>query len=600
MIEDQIKNIPQMPGIYQYFDEQGKLLYVGKAKNLKNRVKSYFEFIPNFGPNKKNSPRIIKMISEAKSIEFIVTSSESDALILENSFIKQLHPKYNILLRDDKTYPYIYIDLNEKFPRFNITRKVIKGSNIRYFGPYYRGGKEILEALYFNFPLIQKNSCKNVKKVCIFYQIKRCLAPCENKITPENYKIIVNEAIKAIKNPQILIPNLNNLMQNFALNENYEEAAKIRNLINLLKEIDVKIELDLAKLENFEVFAIVQDNGFICVTRFSVRDGKVSGANFEVTKFDGEISHNEIYKQAILKAFPKEIPFESSKIYVNDEFEDLKLVEEILSKRHNKNFTIQAPKIGDKKQICLIAQKNATINIAKNLKQQNYEILEDIKKTFNLSNLPIMIEGFDNSHLFGTACIGACVGFSLGIWQKDRYRHVHLKSKNDFEQMQEMLKMRALRFDKVLAPDLWIIDGGEVLRNLAVEILQSSGANVDVLAISKEKIDAKAHRAKGKAKDKIYAANGVFEFDESNKILQYIQKIRDESHRFAITFHKKTRQNFDLNSSKLKKIGLNDGNIKKLIDYYGDFESIYSADFDELENIFGKNISKKLKSLKNY
>lgn len=598
MLKDQVSNLPNLPGIYQYFDEKGKLLYVGKAKILKNRVKSYFEFTPNFGPNRRNSARIIKMVSEARNLEFIVTSSESDALILENSFIKQLHPKYNILLRDDKTYPYIYIDLNENFPRFKITRKVVKGTNIRYFGPYFKGAKEILEALYFEFPLVQKNSCQKGKKSCIFYQMNRCKAPCENKISIQNYKIIVDEAIKAIKNPQILVPNLTNLMMNFANNENYEEAAKIRDLINLIKETEFKVELDLAKLEDFEVFSIANKNGFICVTRFSIRDGKVNGANFELIKFDDEISLNEIYKQAILKAFPKEIPTQITKIYTNDNFEDLKLIEEFLSKIHNKNFKIIAPKIGDKKQICLIAQKNAILNITKNLKQNDFEILQTIKQTFNLSNLPVVIEGFDNSHLFGAAPVGACVGFSLGKWIKDRYRHFHLKTKNDFDQMRETLTTRALRFDKVSPPDLWIIDGGEVLRNLAIEILKNTGSNVDVIAISKEKIDAKAHRAKGKAKDKIYAQNGVFEFDENSKILQFIQKIRDESHRFAISFHKKTREKFELNSSQLKQIGLNDGNIQKLIDYYGNFEEIYKADLSEIKQNFGKKIYEKMKLIK--
>ena len=209
-----------------------------------------------------------------------------------------------------------------------------------------------------------------------------------------------------------------------------------------------------------------------------------------------------------------------------------------------------------------------------------------------------MIEGFDNSHLFGAAPVGACVGFSLGKWIKDRYRHFHLKTKNDFDQMRETLTTRALRFDKVSPPDLWIIDGGEVLRNLAIEILKNTGSNVDVIAISKEKIDAKAHRAKGKAKDKIYAQNGVFEFDENSKILQFIQKIRDESHRFAISFHKKTREKFELNSSQLKQIGLNDGNIQKLIDYYGNFEEIYKADLSEIKQNFGKKIYEKMKLIK--
>lgn len=185
MLENELKTLPNLPGVYQYFDIQGKLLYVGKAKNLKNRVRSYFNFTPNLCPNPNNSLRIQKMISQTYHLEFITTKSEADALILENSFIKQLHPKYNILLRDDKTYPYIYIDLNEDFPRFEITRKIIKKNKIKYFGPFFKGAKELLNALYLSFELRQKKSCK---ELCLFYQIKRCKGPCEQKFLNKNMK----------------------------------------------------------------------------------------------------------------------------------------------------------------------------------------------------------------------------------------------------------------------------------------------------------------------------------------------------------------------------------------------------------------------------
>ncbi len=170
-----VQNLPSSAGVYQYFDLSGKLLYVGKAKNLKNRVKSYWRFTPDFIPNPTQSPRIIKMLLEADRLEYIVVETEEDALILENSLIKQLKPKYNILLRDDKTYPYIYIDESQEYPRFEITRKVIKGKNITYYGPFPTGGKSLLDALYEVYPLVQKKSCLREGKACLFYQIKKCL-----------------------------------------------------------------------------------------------------------------------------------------------------------------------------------------------------------------------------------------------------------------------------------------------------------------------------------------------------------------------------------------------------------------------------------------
>jgi len=203
-----LKNLPDTPGVYQFFDEKGRLLYVGKAKSLKNRVKSYFRFSPEFLPSPTLGQRIHKMISEAQNLEYIVLNAESDALVLENSLIKQLKPKYNILLRDDKTYPYIFVDLAEKYPRFEITRRVIKGKNVKYFGPFVSGSRELLDALYENYRLVQKASCLKGKKACLFYQIDKCLAPCEFDVDEAAYKKMVDEAMGAINDTKGLLKKL--------------------------------------------------------------------------------------------------------------------------------------------------------------------------------------------------------------------------------------------------------------------------------------------------------------------------------------------------------------------------------------------------------
>ena len=240
------------------------------------------------------------MISETTHLEYIVTPSESDALILENSFIKQLRPKYNILLRDDKTYPYIFVNLNDEFPRFEITRKLVKGSNIKYFGPYFRGGREILEILYMKFALVQKKSCIKAKKACLFHQIGRCKAPCENKISKDEYAKIVQNALNALKNPQSMIPDLSNLMMKYAENENYEEAAGIRDKIEILKDIEIKTQVDLAKLDDFEVIAVNSHSDLICAVHFSVRGGKIASSN-------SNIINCKMLILAILKAFIRKL-----------------------------------------------------------------------------------------------------------------------------------------------------------------------------------------------------------------------------------------------------------------------------------------------------
>ncbi|NLY03721.1 MAG: excinuclease ABC subunit UvrC [Campylobacter sp.] len=596
MLENEVKTLPNLPGVYEYFDSNGKLLYVGKAKVLKNRVKSYFSFTPKFIPNPKLSPRISKMLNEATHLEYIVTKSESDALILENSFIKQLNPKYNILLRDDKTYPYIYINLNDDFPRFELTRRVIKGSNIHYFGPYFRGCRELLEILYMQFPLVQKKGCIKEKKACLYYQIGRCKAPCEDKISADSYTNIVKDGLNALKNPTLMIPNLDSLMQRLANNENFEEAAKVRDHIRLLKEIDVKVEVDLAKLEDFEVIAINTVKNFICSVWFSVRDGKIANSTFNITNSKtNEFSEiSEIYTQAILNYFPPNTPVTAPRIYTYHNFNDANLVAEILSQRHDKKFKISAPKIGEKKKLVDIAYKNAEINALKHTKTYNFNLLEEIKEYFKLENLPINIEAFDNSHMMGQANVGVMIAHNENGFFKENYRRSHLKNSNDYDQMSEFLTMRAKRFDKLSPPDLWVIDGGQTLFDLATNIVKSSGANIDIIAISKEKVNAKAYRAKGAAKDKIYTKYGTFNLNTNDKKLQFIQKLRDEAHRFAISFHRNTKRKEDLERSKLIKAGLSEGKIKKLLDYYGSFEKIYSANFDEISTLIGKIATKKL------
>ena len=273
-------------------------------------------------------------------------------------------------------------------------------------------------------------------------------------------------------------------------------------------------------------------------------------------------------------------------------------MEEILNERFGRKFSITCPKIGDKRKICEIATKNAEVSIEKYLKTHDNELLNEIKEYFGLAHTPYVVEAYDNSHLFGEASVGAMVRYEHGEWAKQNYRHMHLSSKNDYDQMKESLTARALRFDKLSPPDLWVIDGGEVLLNLACEILASSGANVDVIAISKEKIDAKAHRAKGEAKDKIYTKNGSFSLSTSDKKLQFFQKMRDESHRFVISFHRKTRQKNDMQRSILKQAGVSEGSIAKLISFYGSFDKINEANLDEVAKITNKSVAEKLAVLK--
>jgi excinuclease ABC subunit C len=596
-LQEKIKSLPDKPGVYQYFDKNGRLLYIGKAKSLKKRVKSYFRFNP-FRPADNLSPRIYKMISEAEDLNYIVVESENDALILENSLIKQLKPKYNILLRDDKTYPYIYVNLDEPFPRLEITRKVIKGKNIKYFGPFSSGASAILKTVYEEIPLVQSKSCIKGKKACLYHQIGKCLAPCECKIKPEEYKKLIDKAIELVHNKNKILEILYKKMEKFAENLQFEEAAEIRDRIKAIESAEIYSNVDLAKLEDLDIFVAEIINNKAVIIRIFVRQGKVIASSHNIINSQTIPELSEIYIRAILDFYSNETPFTSNKILVGDDFEEREWLAKTLSEKLNKKINIITPTTKERKNLVKLAKLNAQ-EVIKNQKENT--ILEEIKLLFKLQNIPYKIEVFDTSHLKGEATIGAMVAWESGKFNKANYRHYHLEGKDEYSQMRELLKRRAKSFNKNSPPDLWLIDGGAAQLKIAKEIIDSTGANIDVLAIAKEKIDAKAHRAKGKAKDRVYfqlrIENGELrieklELSENDKRLQFLQMLRDEAHRFAIEFHRKTKRKKDTQIEFLNIKGIGKAKMTKLLNYFGTFENIKNASFEELKSVLNEKDAK--------
>jgi len=597
LLLEKVRSLPDKPGIYQYFDENGKLLYIGKAKSLKKRVKSYFRFNP-FRPADNLSPRIYKMISEAKDLNYIVVENENDALILENSLIKQLKPKYNILLRDDKTYPYIYIDLDEEFPRLEITRKVVKGKNIKYFGPFSSGASAILKTVYEEIPLVQSKSCLRGKKACLYHQIGKCLAPCEGKITSKEYMKYVDKAIKLVHDKEKILEILYKKMEKYAENLQFEEAAEIRDRIKSIESAEIYSHVDLAKLEDLDIFVVEVFGNKAVVIRIFVREGKVVASSHNIINSQTIPEKSEIYTRAILEFYSTETPFTSSKILVGDDFEEREWLSKVLSEKFNKKITIITPTTNERKSLVKLAKLNAA-EVVKNQKENT--ILLEIKTLFNLQNVPYKIEVFDTSHMQGEATVGAMVVWEDGKFKKSDYRHYHLEGKDEYSQMRELLTRRAQSFEKNPPPELWLIDGGAAQLKIAKEVIDSTGANVDILAISKEKIDAKAHRAKGAAKDKIYfpwkMEEGELKIEkidlsEKDKRLQFLQMLRDEAHRFAIEFHRKTKRKKDTQIDLLKIKGIGKAKMTKLLNYFGTFENIKKASFNELKSVLNEKDAK--------
>jgi len=581
-----VQDLPSSAGVYQYFDATGKLLYVGKAKNLKNRVKSYWRFTPNFIPNPTQSPRIIKMLLEANKIEYIVVETEEDALILENSLIKQLKPKYNILLRDDKTYPYIYIDESQEYPRFEITRKVVKGKEITYYGPFPTGGKALLDALYEVYPLVQKKSCLREGKACLFYQIKKCLAPCEGKVTPEEYGAIVTQAKTSIVKRKKLINTLEEKMTSLAMQERYEEAGNMRDTIQAISSLTISSNIDLANQINLDIFAIQNGDERGVIVKLFMRDGKIISSAYSYFRHTHIFDENEAYKQALLEFYTIDTPNVSKQILTAHAFEDSRQVAQTLTTRFEKKIEVLTPQRGSKAKLIALALQNCKELLR--TKQSDTVMEQKIADLFDLTVIPYRIETFDNSHLMGVATVGGMVVWDEAKWDKSSYRRYTLHERDEYGQMKEMLSRRIADFKTHPAPDLWILDGGQANLNLALQLLKEVNVNLDVIAIAKEKLDAKAHRAKGAAKDLIYTINGRIELKPNDKRLHWIQRQRDEAHRYAITYHQNKKRKEDTQVSLLNKKGIGKATVKKLIDYFGTFEAIESASREDIERVTKK------------
>jgi excinuclease ABC subunit C len=567
--------------VYQYFDENGHLLYIGKAKNLKNRVKSYFRFTPELRPADNLSPRIYNMITKTVDMRYIVVENENDALILENSLIKQLKPKYNILLRDDKTYPYIYIDYNMPYPRLEITRKILKGK-VKYFGPFATGANELLDAIYEICPLVQKKSCINSKKACLFYQIKKCHAPCEGKISTIDYAKIVQSAIDLITNKDKIIDYLESRMMSLAEELRFEEAGKCKDKIEAIKKSKLSSTIDLAKLEDIDIFAVAHNDKRVYIVKIFMRNGKIVSSSHDSIRYTEYYDEQETYKRAIMNLYSSQIALPPKQILTATDLVDKEDLENFLKNILNQKVSISTPQKGEKKRLIDLANRN--LEELLNIEQKDEDIKEIIKESLRLENYPSRIEVFDNSHMMGDAKVGGMVVYDEDF-VKDSYRHYNLEATDEYSQMTELLTRRAQSFEKSPPPDLWVIDGGKALLDLAIDVLDSTGVYIDVIAISKEKIDAKAHRAKGKANDMIYLKDEILRYKNSDKRLQFVQKLRDEAHRFAITFHRKQKYKKDKEISLLKVKGIGEAKIKKLLSYFDSFENIKKAPLDELTSV---------------
>ena len=583
-----LASLPETPGVYQYYNKKGDLLYIGKAKNLKRRVNSYFN-------KQHDSKRLRVLVSNIDNIETINVNSEYDALLLENNLIKEHQPRYNILLRDDKTYPWICIK-NERFPRIFSTRNVIKDGS-EYFGPYSNGKamkvllgliKELYQLRTCSYDLSEKNIENHKFKVCLEYHIGNSLGPCEAYQTEEEY----NEQISAIRNiikgefneaKQYLV----NQMTKYASDLKFEKAQMIKEKIEALQNYQSRSTIVSPTITNVDVFSITSDEEYAYVNFMKIYHGAIIQSHTEEWKKKLDETDEDLLERAIID-FSDRFNLTSKEIYVPFE-----LSLEIPFRK------ITVPKIGDKKHIVDLSLKNTRIYRLEQLKQTKIvdpdrhtnRIMNQMKVDLRLPAEPRHIEGFDNSNIQGTNPVSACVVFKNGKPSKKDYRIFNVKTvegPNDFATMEEVIERR---YSRVLAegeslPQLILIDGGKGQLSSALKSIDRLGlrGKVSVIGIAKRL-------------EEIYYPDDPYPLylDKNSETLKVLQHVRDESHRFGITRHRNRRSKNAYNSVLEEIEGIGPQTIKELLTKFKSVERIKNASLLELTDVIGKSKAKKVK-----
>ncbi len=578
-----IRNIPQKPGCYQYYDDKGVIIYVGKAKNLKKRVSSYFT------KNHEDSPKTRILVSKIKDIKYIIVESEEDTLLLENSLIKEFQPRYNVMLKDDKSYPSIVIR-NEYFPRIEITRKILKDGS-KYFGPYSNvlSVKTLLELIHKLYPirtcslnLTPEKIAEGKYKVCLEYHIKRCKGPCVGLQDSEEYIKNVNAIQEILKgNTNLVSESIYSEMQALAEKQEFEEANKLKEKFILIENFKNKSTVVSSIKYNIDVFSYDEDADAGYINYLNVYNGAVIQAyTFEYRKRIEE-EKEELLALGIVEVRKR---FGSTaKEIVVPFLPDLKL----------DGVEINIPQRGDKKKLLLLSTQNVRQYKLDKLKraeslnpeQRGTRILKEMQKDLNLKDLPSHIECFDNSNIQGTNPVSACVVFKMGKPSKKDYRHFNVKTvvgPDDFSTMREVVYRRYHRLieEGSSLPQLIVIDGGKGQLSAACESLKELGiyGKVAIVGIAK------------RLEEIYYPEDSIpLYLDKNSESLKIIQHLRNEAHRFGITFHRNQRSKGQVKSELDNIKGIGEETKRLLLKEFKSVKRIKSASNEEIEKVVGKH-----------
>ena len=596
IIKEKIKLIPNNPGVYRMLGAKKEILYIGKAKNIPNRLKSY--------ASDSNLPiRTERMLSLTRYLEITTTSNESEALLLEANLIKKHKPRFNILLRDDKSFPYIFINHKNKWPQI-IKIRGKKSKEGRYFGPFASSGSanwtiKILQKV-FMLRVCDDSVFKNRERPCILHQIKRCSAPCVGYISEKNYKKSVEDSVDFISGKSRKIQETFSVEMEEASKElDYEKAATARDKIKALSQIQSSQKINQTNLNEADVVSIFKDSGKTCVQVFFFRSKQNWGNQAFFPKHDPDEKLENILSSFLSQFYEnKSIP---ALIITNNNISENSLLENAFQKKEGKKIILREAKSKEEKSLTALAEKNAKLALTQKIyeTQSNDSLIEDLIKKFSLNTSISLLEVYDNSHIQGTDCVGALICFGNEGFVKKRYRKFNIKDDSvkgdDYGMLKEVLFRR---FSKVMKeksgslslPDLIMVDGGKGQYSVSREVLNELGLHdLPIIAIAKGK-----NRNAGE--EKMYHQNREFELAKNDPLLFFIQRLRDEAHRFAISSHRAKRKN-NLGKSLLDQInGIGKQRKRALLNYFGSAKSVESASLDDLKSVEGieDNIAKKI------
>ncbi len=592
-IRKKIPLISNSPGVYRMLDRKDQVLYVGKAKNLPKRLKSY-------ALDKSLPIRTERMLSLTNNLEIITTSNEAEALLLEANLIKKFRPKFNILLRDDKSFPYIFIEKDCDWPQLTKHRGK-KNKNGYYFGPFASAGSanwtiKILQKVFL-LRVCNNSVFKNRERPCILYQIKRCSAPCVNYLNKIEYNKLVSDALLFLSGKSKNIQKkLSSEMEKSSKNMDYEKAAILRDRIKALTQIQSSQNVSSTNLNNADVISIAQEAGRTCIQVFFYRSKQNWGNQSYFPLHDKTHKVEEILTSFITQFYEnKNVPAE---IILNKKIKDLNLIKKALEKKEKKFISIKIPTIGNSLKLSKMAEKNAKETLTRKIfeSETNIKLLNQVAEKFKLDASPRTVEVYDNSHIQGSNSVGALITFSPEGFVKKKYRKFNIKNKelnagDDYGMLKEVFERRFSKIIKnkkysdLIIPDLIIIDGGKGQYSVGREILDEYGFHeIPIIAIAKGK-----NRNKGD-ETFFYKTNSI-KLSKREPLLFFLQRLRDEAHRFALSSHRIIRKK-NFTKSLLDNInGIGKTRKRALLNHFGSAKAVESASFDDLKKVEGIEIA---------